>query len=159
MPFAINPISKNQESATLTQKGCDGYKKASEARGVDISTTPGQHVHKMCRKVHCHPKYIESYKRKRECDDESQQGADSRFEYKHQCLYCDTGDKYGGKKAVFKLVPVRTHFIISKKWAQKVRGRIGYVNDLHAADAVYHQACSVNFRTHKQIPQSTFQVN
>lgn len=38
------------------------------------------------------------------------------------------------------------------KWAQTVRGRIESVNDLHAADAVYHKQCSVNFRTKKGIP-------
>jgi hypothetical protein len=26
--------------------------------------------------------------------------------------------------------------------------------DLHAADSIYHQTCSVNFRTGKQIPSS-----
>ncbi|KAJ8018289.1 hypothetical protein HOLleu_43798 [Holothuria leucospilota] len=39
------------------------------------------------------------------------------------------------------------------EWANHVRGRLALVSDLHAAEAVYHQACSVNFRTHKQIPQ------
>ena len=33
-----------------------------------------------------------------------------------------------------------------------VRARILHVHDLPAADAIYHQACSVNFRTKKQIP-------
>ena len=33
-----------------------------------------------------------------------------------------------------------------------VQARILHVHDLHAADAVYHKACSVNFRTMKQIP-------
>ena len=32
-------------------------------------------------------------------------------------------------------------------------GRLEYAQDLHAADAVYHQACNVNFRTGKQVPQ------
>ena len=30
--------------------------------------------------------------------------------------------------------------------------RLEYAQDLHAADAVYHQACSVNFCTGKQVP-------
>ena len=37
-------------------------------------------------------------------------------------------------------------------WAAIVKGRVLHVHDLHAADAVYHQACSVNFRTMKQMP-------
>ena len=69
------------------------------------------------------------------------------------CILVVLQEKAQVIKADFELVPVRTQFIISKKWAQKVRGRIGYVKDLYAADAVYHQACSANFRTIKQIPQ------
>ena len=38
------------------------------------------------------------------------------------------------------------------EWANDVQARILHVHDLHAADAVYHKACSVNFRTMKQIP-------
>ena len=37
-------------------------------------------------------------------------------------------------------------------WAEKVKARLLFVNDLPAADAVYHQQCSVNFRTNKNIP-------
>jgi hypothetical protein len=39
------------------------------------------------------------------------------------------------------------------EWAETVRTRLLYASDLPAADAVYHQLCSVNFRTGKQIPQ------
>ena len=33
-----------------------------------------------------------------------------------------------------------------------VLGRLEFPKDLYAADAVYHQACIVNFRTRKEIP-------
>ena len=39
------------------------------------------------------------------------------------------------------------------EWAETVRGRLEFAQDLHAADAVCHQTCSVNFRTGKQIPK------
>ena len=38
-------------------------------------------------------------------------------------------------------------------WVDLVRDRVFFVHDLHAADAVYHNLCSTNFRTGKQIPQ------
>ena len=38
------------------------------------------------------------------------------------------------------------------EWSEMVLGRQEYAQDLHAADAVYHQACSVNFHTGKQVP-------
>lgn len=37
--------------------------------------------------------------------------------------------------------------------AEDVKARLLHVRDLPAAEAVYHQTCSVNFRTKKQIPQ------
>ena len=37
-------------------------------------------------------------------------------------------------------------------WSDTVRGRIEYAQDLHAADAVYHNLCSTNFRTGREIP-------
>ena len=38
------------------------------------------------------------------------------------------------------------------EWANAVQARILHVRDWHAADVVYHKACSVNFRIMKQIP-------
>ncbi len=38
------------------------------------------------------------------------------------------------------------------RWSHTVKGRLNSINDLFAADAVYHQLCSVNFRTKKSIP-------
>lgn len=38
------------------------------------------------------------------------------------------------------------------KWRQTVESRIETVNDLRAADAVYPQQCSSNFRTDRKIP-------
>ena len=35
--------------------------------------------------------------------------------------------------------------------ADTMRGRIEFVNDLHASDAIYHQTCNVNFRTGKNV--------
>ena len=32
-------------------------------------------------------------------------------------------------------------------WAHSVLARISSAHDLHAADAIYHKACDINFRT------------
>ena len=37
-------------------------------------------------------------------------------------------------------------------WANAVQARILHVQDIHAADAVYHRVCSINFPTMKQVP-------
>ena len=38
------------------------------------------------------------------------------------------------------------------EWSSNVMARLTTVSDLHAADAVYHHVCSVNFRAGKQMP-------
>ena len=52
---------------------------------------------------------------------------------------------------------LRTSRLTSKNdsWSTNVLSRIQFVQDLHAADAVYHQKCSVNFRTGKCLPSPT----
>ena len=37
-----------------------------------------------------------------------------------------------------------------------MKARILHVHDLHVAEAIYHQTCSVNFRTKKQMPKVQF---
>ena len=56
-----------------------------------------------------------------------------------------------------KLLPVRTMDFQRKviescvkrndAWSETVKARVEFVQDLHAADAVYHNICSINFRT------------
>ena len=38
-------------------------------------------------------------------------------------------------------------------WSKRVHARVLSAIDLHSADTVYHQRCSINFRTNKEIPQ------
>ena len=71
--------------------------------------------------------------------------------------------KYVNKKRGNDVFPVRTSDFqtnITKiceerndKWGRLVASRLAFVIDLHAADAVYHQQCSVNFHTLKNIPK------
>lgn len=39
------------------------------------------------------------------------------------------------------------------EWSEIVLDRLEYAQELHATDAVYHQSCSVNFHTGKQVPR------
>ena len=66
-----------------------------------------------------------------------------------------------GRKRGYDVIHVRTKDFQDKiqeackfrndDWAETFRGRLEFEQNLHAVDAVYHQACSVNFRTGKQI--------
>lgn len=51
----------------------------------------------------------------------------------------------GIKETILKVCQER-----ADSWSDAVKARILHVHDLHAADAIYHQTCSVNFRTKKR---------
>ena len=57
----------------------------------------------------------------------------------------------GIKETILKICQER-----ADSWSDVVKARILHVHDLHAADAIYHQTCSVNFRTKKQMPMAQF---
>ena len=167
-PLCNEVIDPSEEHSTLTAKGCDSVNRAAESRGIELQTVPGQKVHTECRKVHCSQSSINAFKRRKtteDCHDKTHllRSAESSFDYRTNCLFCGTKDEYDGKKTDFILIPVRTYDFQNKvleackhrldDWSHRVQSRIEFVPDLPAADAVYHQACSVNFRTGKQVPK------
>ncbi|KAK7091680.1 hypothetical protein V1264_009334 [Littorina saxatilis] len=63
-----------QDVNTLTKKGLEGIKRASEKRGVDIEVKEGQNIHGKCRGEFTSPHAIHRdlrLKRKREHDDDN----------------------------------------------------------------------------------------
>ncbi len=87
-----------------------------------------------------------------------------RFDFSIDCLFCGHSAKYNGKKKGFDVMPVRkkgfqetiTQVCATRKdeWGCIVAGRLASVNDLPAADAVYHQQCSSSIRTGRQMPHT-----
>ena len=153
---------------TLREKGSEGINRASTERNDLIQTVPGQKVHQTCRREYCHPSYINRAKKKeRESSISSRRSLDRKteqsFNFKTDCFFCGTNvdleDQKRRQGDVFRVTTLETkHTVLQTcferkdEWAEVVRARILHVHDLPAADAIYHQACSVNFRTKKQIP-------
>lgn len=172
-PICSELINPSDDHATLTAKGCDSINRASESRGIDLRTVPGQKVHNRCRKTHCSQHSIDAFNRTKTKKGSSGEtvhrlrSTETSFDYRTQCLFCGTKDLYEGKKKEFILIPVRTYDFQKKvleacknrldDWSLRVQSRIEFVSDLPAADAVYHQVCNVNFRTGKQIPKKFIQ--
>lgn len=85
------------------------------------------------------------------------------FDYKTDCIFCGCSDPYDGRKSEFRLIPARTSELretilqacekYSNELVDTVKPCVLFAPDSHAVDVVYHQKCSVNFRTGKQIPQ------
>lgn len=157
-----------EQTARLTQKGCDGILNACKARGTQISVSPGQVVHVKCRSEFTNLRAIECHNKRKlsgepEHQPKTRRSEESTFSYKDNCIFCGCPDAYKGKKPEHKLHPVRTTDFEKKilkachefkgEWADTVQGRIIFTHDLHAADAVYHDICNINFRTGKQVPR------
>ncbi|CAC5359435.1 unnamed protein product [Mytilus coruscus] len=109
----------------LDEKGSKSVNKASKSRQDNVVTSVGQKLHQNCRKSYTNPKYI----------------ALANREIKHET----TNVPKLRSKVEFDF---KKHS--EDECALEVRGRLEFVQDLHAADALYHQTCSVNFRTLKQ---------
>ncbi|KAL9988004.1 hypothetical protein ACROYT_G002397 [Oculina patagonica] len=80
------------------------------------------------------------------------------------CFYCGNEIDFEEQKKkpgeVFRVTTLKTRETVLEAcserrdfWAEVVQARISNVYDLPAAGAVYHQLCSVNFRTKKQMPK------
>ena len=167
--FCETYLSESQ-TATLTAKGCDGIRRASTERGVDIRVQPGQKVHQSCRRAFCNPNNITADTRKRTYEQSSMsrqnvlRSETPTFCFREHCFFCGFPGRedHRRKNKNQPLIKVRTTEFTEEinrtcdrrgdKWSEVVKGRLNIVSDLFAADAVYHQVCSVNFRTDKAIP-------
>ena len=156
----------DEPTVVLTEKGANRVNISSNERGDNINVSIGTVVHVECRKKYINPisirnaaKSIETSRkslRKRLTDDEI--GPISPLE----CLFC-TGVvnlQHQKRKEAFW---VRTdNFLIeirnicherSDEWGNEVLDRINFYSDLHFKDCIYHQQCSLNFRTGKGKPK------
>ena len=103
-PICSKPINPSDDHATITGKGCDSINRASESRGIELQTFPGQKVHNRCRKTHCSQHSIDAFNRtkmKKDSSDETVyrlRSAETLFDYRTQCLFHGTKDLYESKK-------------------------------------------------------------
>lgn len=160
-------LSNGFPPVQLRQKGSDSINKASKARGSNITTKVGQCVHIQCRKVFTNPKQISSDQKRMKVQESPSfctlRSETPQFKFKEHCLFCGEAAKCENKKRSVDVFPVRTSDFqsnISKiceerndVWGKLVASRLAFAIDLHAADAVYHQSCNVNFCTLKSVPK------
>ncbi len=168
-PICRESLQDENPIVTLREKGSDGINNASEQRNDSVRTVPGQKVHVECRRTYCNPHKIAQAKKDTVSPEKvgekcQLRSGDTSFCFATDCFYCATPVNADNlkKKGVdfFPVTAVETKGkvleICSERndaWAANVKTRILSVHDLPAADAVYHQPCSVNFRTGKNIPK------
>ena len=146
----------------VRQKGADGIKSASVQRGDDIVISAGEKIQRKYRKQCINPKNIQfQQKTKVEPPKRSARVATSHFNSQTDCLFCGATVSVTHWSADYSYV--KTDAFVesvlescdnrSDEWAFTVKGRIEFYGcDLHAAESIYHQICSVNFCTGKPLP-------
>ena len=158
------PANKEDPTVQITEKGADGVNNVCEKRELELRVLAGQKIHVDCRRVFC--KRVSMNKNQAEIIQTDQRPLRSKitaFNFKEHCLFCTRKVSFDGKKRGHDVFPVRTKDFDKSvlqtcrgrndDWARDVQGRLEYAQDLHAADAVYHNSCSSNFRTGKGIPK------
>ena len=155
---------EDDELVVIRKKGADNINHASTDRGDNIVVSTGDAVHKRCRLDYTNKKNIERHKQAKLNPPPPKRSARvsaGPYDKMTQCLYC-AGEVNLSRNEEYSWVKtemfVRT--ILSKcqtrndSWAIAVQGRIEFFGkDLHAADAIYHRSCDVNFRTNCDIPE------
>lgn len=156
-------ISQPSEGAVLFEKGAASINAAGLQRCDQITAVAGESVHTACRKEYTKQRNIDALRKQKSRPTEKRvlRSETIQFDFKIHCLFCGKGDRRDSKRKDFELTPVRTidfqktvEQICQERnddWALKVNDRLKAAIDLHAADAVYHKQCSVNFRTGKTI--------
>lgn len=166
-----------EETVVVREKGAEGINRASIERGVDVRVQAGNSVHKTCRVNHINKKDILISSKKDQTDSAQSVKRSARVslglhDSKTHCFFCGTeAQKIDAKRnSEERVYCVRTDAFVQTilvhcrtrgdAWAIAVQGRIEYFGgDLHAADCVYHQSCSVNFRTLRDIPKQFTSVD
>lgn len=150
----------------IREKGSEGINVAAKKRGDNIVTEAGQFVHIKCRQKYISPYHIkksltENFNISKSGDFKPTLRSENQFDFATQCLFCGKVAKKDKKRSldVYCVRSIDFQTSINQicnerndEWSMDVKGRIESVNDLHAADAVYHQICSSNFRTKKPVP-------
>ena len=129
-------------------------------------------MHTQCRLEYTNAKAIRTYLAKKQCVHTDGPGPSRRsiqpvYDPRINCLFCGTPADVNNRKKGQETFPVQTKphegfqatilRICDERnddWAKTVSDRIRSTcrEDLFAWDAVYHHACSVSFRTYRNIP-------
>ena len=161
-PFCNTGFDNDVSATVLTAKGVEGIMAASKKRqDKTMKCSVGQKVHTTCRQDYTHEKRIATAMRKRNekarSESPSLRPREITFNFRTDCFFC--GTQIVGKEVFFPCRTLSIKQAILKKcderqdvWSDQVRERLSMVHDLHAADAIYHQKCSTNFRTMRVAP-------
>ncbi len=154
-PICQEALVDSLDVVVIRQKGADGINSASVQRGDNIVVAAGEKVHSECRKRYINPKDIKGHQGKRSDPvKRSARRSSGLFNSQTDCLFCGTTVTPGNADFSYVKTDTFVKTILecchnrADEWGLTVKGRIEYHGcDLHAADCLYHHACSGNFRS------------
>ncbi|CAG2255285.1 unnamed protein product [Mytilus edulis] len=159
------PLENGQVLITIREKGAKTINEvSSKHRHQNVFVVAGQILHQECRKKYTNAKEIQKIGKENTDNDRFDRLTRSSqyFDFREHCLFCGQSAQMSDRKYGIEVYPVRTFEFQQKidaickdrkdSWAADVLAKLEYAQDLPAADAIYHQKCSVNFRTGKNIP-------
>ena len=121
-------------------------------------------VHPECRRLYTNSLQIYLHLQKKHSSDSSTnkrttKQSEDPFNNQTDCLFCGTNVHEGSADYSYVKTDNFAKSILQScdkrndEWSLKVKCRIEYYrSDLHAADCVYHNACSTHFRCDRDVP-------
>jgi hypothetical protein len=154
----------NDTVITLTTKGAAGINIATKKRKSNVPALKSQDkVHSKCRKDYTNHRKISLHlgvinqSKYNMISVRTLRSSEDPFNSSLDCLFC--GKRVlGDQKSQFQTLKVGEEIANqcsrrNDSWSNKVMSRLNSIPDLHAADAIYHKCCSVNFRTGRDVPK------
>ena len=90
------PTYNDRPSVQVGEKGCQGILAACSTRSVEMTITPGDFVHVLCRKNFTVPKTDKQFADiSVEKHDKRLRSVAPNFDFKSRCLFCGTFAKCG----------------------------------------------------------------
>ena len=167
-PLCRQEISETCDSSKLTAKGVASLLEASKQRKDDsLVVSINQLIHNKSRAKYVHKREIKKFLdneigdvQPQMCGSVRRRSTESPFCFKTNCFLCkatcDSSDKRNSAATTLELksTVLTTCDQRSDKWGDDVRARLQSINDLPAADAIYHRQCFRNFKSHRSIPKN-----
>ena len=157
-PICQKPLG-DQEKVVLREKGAAGINTWAEMKAHSLRVTAGTLVH-----IECRTKYTKPEKRgnppKTDSAKRLTRSSTGGFDFRLIRRFITDREKQSGKvhivqcknKEVDRAIADAILSRQNDEWSLEVKGRLEFVNDIRAEDAIYHADYNSHFRSGKRKP-------
>lgn len=168
----VTKTPENTQVTVLHNKGLSNLVASAEKRGDAIEVQLGQTVHKTCYRDYTNEHRIAAHNKSKHGSESPCKTRTLRsmeiFSFKNHCFFCGNpahleknktknNDVMRCMEMEFKDKMIDKCKERNDTWSAQVYGRLEFVSDLPAADAIYHKQCLINFTTQRNKPLTTLE--